>query len=597
MGKVRRCLVAMWTACAALGAGGATYYVVDLSGGPSADYYPLEILDGEPDGGWTDAHKTTKLVLRQIEPGTFMMCNQVQVTLTRQFFIGVFEVTQKQYELVMGRNPSDSQGDKLPVETVSWDAIRGSDDWPNSSVVGVDSFIGRLRARSRLDTFDLPTEAQWEYACRAGTTTDFNNGTSMVGDFYDEDENLNQLGWYVWNALSGPADVGELTQNAWGLYDMHGNVREWCLDHYAETLNGGNDPRGPETGARVMRGGGWEDYTGDCKSSSRKYAQAGSGTPYVGFRVVCRPVELVQSVAPYEGTYDGEGHGIDVDVSLPPTATVKYALSAAGPYQEAPILFTNVTAGAVTVWYKVEAVGYGTVTSNSTVTISKATYDFSSVGWDYPGPFEGDGAAKTVVLTNLPVGVTAAYTGNTATEPGTYTAHAAFTYDATNYEPPVVADLEWSINAPVVLDVEDIIGYPTTVGSNGVGTVEGIVDTTVGGWRSVWFTAADSSEAWVELSVTNALSVSFDWRCSCEALPKKGEPYDYMMFSVDGNRLAYIGGETDWTNVIFRLSGEGVQTLRWTYFKDDSDFEGDDCSWLANVAIEYPRKMFLIRIQ
>ena len=201
------------------------------------------------------------------------------------------------------------------------------------------------------------------------------------------------------------------------------------------------------------------------------------------------------------------------------------------------------------------------------------------------------------MLTNLPVGVTAAYTGNTATEPGSYTAHAAFTYDATNYEPPVVADLTWSINAPVVLDVEDIIGYPTTVGSNGVGTVEGIVDTTVGGWRSVWFTAADSSKAWVELSVTNALSVSFDWRCSCEALPKKGEPYDYMMFSVDGNRLAYIGGETDWTNVIFRLSGEGVQTLRWTYFKDDSDFEGDDCSWLANVVIEYPRKMFLIRIQ
>ena len=115
-GIVRRWLVAVWTVCAALGAGGATYYVIDLSGGASTNYYPLEILDGEPAGGWTDEHKTTKLVLRRIDPGTFKMCNQVQVTLTRPFFIGVFEVTQKQYELVTGQNPSFNQGDMLPVE-------------------------------------------------------------------------------------------------------------------------------------------------------------------------------------------------------------------------------------------------------------------------------------------------------------------------------------------------------------------------------------------------------------------------------------------------------------------------------------------------
>ena len=82
--NVRRWMVAVLTACAALGACGATYYVIDLSGGANASYYPLEILDGEPAGGWTDAYKTTKLVLRRIEPGTFMMCNRVRVTLTRQ---------------------------------------------------------------------------------------------------------------------------------------------------------------------------------------------------------------------------------------------------------------------------------------------------------------------------------------------------------------------------------------------------------------------------------------------------------------------------------------------------------------------------------
>ena len=103
---VRRWLVAMWTACAALGARGAAYYVIDLSGGPNAESYPMEIREGEPSGGWTTEHKTTKLVLRRIEAGTFNMCNQTNVTLTRPFFIGVFEVTQKQYELVTGRIPA-----------------------------------------------------------------------------------------------------------------------------------------------------------------------------------------------------------------------------------------------------------------------------------------------------------------------------------------------------------------------------------------------------------------------------------------------------------------------------------------------------------
>lgn len=585
---VRRWLVAVWTACAALGAGGAPYYVIDLSGGANASYYPLEILDGEPTGGWTDEHKTTKLVLRRIEPGTFMMCNQVQVTLTRPFFIGVFEVTQKQYELVTGATPSFKQGDMLPVEQVSWNDIRGNCNWPADTSVSNNSFMGLLRARTGL-AFDLPTEAQWEYACRAGTTDDLNvSGQNMdnLGRYADngDDERGGSEYWYT------ATTVGSYLPNAWGLYDMHGNIEEWCLDYPSSFGDIDNvDPVGDETGSwREVRGGHYESAAVNCGASHRANNNPLSRSGYDGFRVICYPAEIVHSATPYEGTYDGEGHGITVNVSSPPTADISYAHSEAGPYQSEPILITNATAGAVTVWYKVEATGYDTVISNSTVTISKATYDMSGVAWNYAGPFEGDGAVKTVTLVGLPAGVTASYTGNTATRPGTYTAHALLAYDATNYEAPVeVVDLIWKINEPVDLSIDSIIGYPVTVGSNGVGAVEGIADASATGLRSVKVTTSDNHEAWFELVVTNALSVSFDWRCSCEELPKKGEPYDYMKFSVDGARLAYIGGETAWTNVTFELAGDSVQTLRWTYAKDVSDFDGEDCAWVANVVITY----------
>ena len=597
--NVRRWLVAALTACAALGTGGATYYVIDLSGGTGADYYPLEILDGEPAGGWTDAHKTTKLVLRRIEPGTFMMCNQVQVTLTRPFFIGVFEVTSAQYAQVMGGN-----GDARPKAGISYNAIRGNSSvyaWPGSANVDPSTFIGKLRAKTGLATLDLPTEAQWEYACHAGTTTDFNDGTDL------SNSGLDDLGRYVGNGDDGRGEgedffettVGSYLPNAWGLYDMHGNVQEWCLD-YNGSLTGGNDPVGDATGNnRVLRGGSYASELPIYCSASYRTSDSPSGivAEYDGFRVVCFPAEIVQTVTPYEGVYDGEGHGIAVNVAMPPTAVTRYARSEAGPYQDDPILVTNATSGAVTVWYRVEAAGYEAVTSNSTVTIAKATYDMSGVAWDYAGPFEGDGAEKTVALTGLPAGVSASYTGNSATRPGTYVAHAVLAYDATNYETPAaVADLEWKIDEPVDLSITSIIGQPVTVGSDGVGAAEGIADASAPGLRSVKLTTGDNHESWLEVAVTNALSVSFDWRCSCEKFTKGG-PWDYLEFSVDGVRLDYICGETEWTNRVFALNGDGVQTLRWTYRKDGADAEGEDCAWVANVDVEYPRKIFFIRIQ
>ena len=254
------------------------YLVADLSAGANASTYPISYLGSVPSGGWTDAYKTTKLVLRRIPAGTFKMQNESNVTLTKPFYIGVFEVTQKQWELVMESNPSYFGGDALPVEKVSYNTIRGSSNganWPSSSAVDSSSFMGKLRVRTGLN-FDLPTEAQWEYACRAGTTTTYYWGNSMNGNY----------AWYIDNSSGTTHKVGTKTPNAWGLYDMSGNVWEWCVDWYG-TLVYGADPKGSSSGAyRVLRGGSWNYYTGNCTSSSRHNNYPSDEYVSNGFRLV-----------------------------------------------------------------------------------------------------------------------------------------------------------------------------------------------------------------------------------------------------------------------------------------------------------------------
>ena len=244
------------------------YCVIDLSAGPNARKYPVTYYLEPPDGGFNvDEYKTTKLVLRLIKPGSFKMCGMYDVTLTKSFFCGIFEVTQKQYKMIMGVNPSGCKGDKRPVETVSYDMIRGKgkgSKWPESSAVDDASFMGKLRARTGLE-FDLPTEAQWEYACRAGTTSLYNNGGNLESD-------LNMIGRYKGNTDDGKGDypsyhaaVGSYASNAWGLYDMHGNVWEWCLDCRGELTNGVVDPTGSSSGGeRVRRGGSWLATARQC---------------------------------------------------------------------------------------------------------------------------------------------------------------------------------------------------------------------------------------------------------------------------------------------------------------------------------------------
>lgn len=234
-----------------------------------------------------------KLVL--IPKGTFQMGspeseeghrkNEVQhdVVISKDYYLGTFEVTQAQYEKVMGGNPSGFQGDKVkgdssshPVEQVSWeDAVefcKKLSDFP------VEKKAGRV--------YRLPTEAEWEYACRAGINTAFSFG--------DEPGSLGASAWFTSNSGDQTHPVGEKKPNAWGLYDMHGNVWEWCSDWSIEFPRGAvSDPAGAGKGSdRVSRGGGWGSGALQCRSAIRGDSAPSRRSDYLGFRVVLSSPEI-----------------------------------------------------------------------------------------------------------------------------------------------------------------------------------------------------------------------------------------------------------------------------------------------------------------
>lgn len=254
----------------------APYCVIDLAAGTTAESYPVTYMSAPPEGGFnTDEYKTTKLVLKLVDAGTFTMGSENtretnpprEETIAKAFYCGMFEVTQKQYFLLTGNDPSANKGDTRPVEKVNWDLIAGS------------TVLGALRTKTGLD-FNLPTEMQWEYACRAGTSTDFNNGGSTEEDLaevarYSGNQNDGKGGY-----SSAHTTVGSYQPNAWGFYDMHGNVWEWCLDAY-------------DTESKSYRGGSWQHAVEACRSSHRGYGWPSSWSQYpdLGFRLVVNPAD------------------------------------------------------------------------------------------------------------------------------------------------------------------------------------------------------------------------------------------------------------------------------------------------------------------
>ena len=220
-------------------------------------------------------------------PGSFIMGspeNQVgrsdaeiqhKVTLTKGFWLGKYPVTQAQWECVMGHNPSESnKGYNYPVDSVSW--------------YGCNSFIETINSQSSLNA-RFPTEAEWEYACRAGTTTVYHWGNSLNGDKANCDGNYPCGTRVKGRYLQKTSPVGVFDANPWGFYDMHGNVWEWCADWYgiyptkAET-----DPKGPTSGSRrVVRGGGWDNGASCCASSTRGHNNPSDYYNTDGFRLAC----------------------------------------------------------------------------------------------------------------------------------------------------------------------------------------------------------------------------------------------------------------------------------------------------------------------
>lgn len=272
--------------------GPGAFVVVDVSGGPEASSYPVEFLDGLPAEIDQPEYKTDKLVFKWIEPGTFEMGQAGfstpvhAVELSRGFYVSLREITQAQWENVMGRHEFHfADHPSHPAESISWDEVRGAAegrDGPTPGGVGPASFLGKLTARTPASlSFDLPTEAQWEYACRAGTTTQWSFG--------DDSDAVDDHLWSDDNSDESSQEVGTLAPNPWGLYDVHGNVAEWCLDRFGSySRDAQTDPQGPATGwHRVWRGGAWDVSSYLTQSALRSGGFPNRGYSGVGFRPVC----------------------------------------------------------------------------------------------------------------------------------------------------------------------------------------------------------------------------------------------------------------------------------------------------------------------
>ncbi len=256
------------------------------------------------DNAGSPASKTittkTGIEMVRLPAGEFMMgddsgesdekpAHKVQVSA---FYIDTREVTQKAYESLMEQNPSKRKAPDGPVEQVDWYHAALYCNMRSLKEGLKRCYDAKtLACDFEADGYRLPTEAEWEYACRAGTQTRFSCG--------DDPAKVRNCAWFKANASQMPHPVGQKAPNPWGLYDMHGNVAEWCQDVYSESYyqkKEGNDPRGPAEGVkRVLRGGSWRTSEESCRSSARnsetaRFADACFGSDAYGFRCVRRAI-------------------------------------------------------------------------------------------------------------------------------------------------------------------------------------------------------------------------------------------------------------------------------------------------------------------
>ena len=256
---------------------------------------PKETSEETKTGTETETETTTKMVL--LPAGTFIMGEESEVdsppheVSVSSFHIDAYLVTQEEYEKLMHDNPSRWKGSNNPVEQVRWsDAVRFCNARSEAEGLQPCYDLTTWKCDFNANGYRLPTEAEWEYACRAGTKTSyfFGNDASKLKDY----------AWYDKNSGGKPHPVGEKNPNPWGLYDMSGNVWAWCndfykVDYYTESPK--EDPRGPETGeTKIVRGGAWKFSAESCRSGYRYnedpgYADVCFGYDIYGFRCVKKP--------------------------------------------------------------------------------------------------------------------------------------------------------------------------------------------------------------------------------------------------------------------------------------------------------------------
>ena len=277
-------------------------------------YYPS--IDFLPDGALAnDKYRTSHLVMKKVhaEGQTFTMgsptdenqwrnTTEVQhlVTLTKDYYLAIYETTRRQFKLLGGTENTENQAspygsddaNQCPVAYLTYNALRSS-GWPAGGYANPGGLIGSIQSAFGL-ALDLPTEAQWEFACRAGTTTAMYNGKGNTYQYSNSD--VAEIAWYYYNSGNGENvhAVGGKPANPWGFYDMYGNVSEWCLDWYGAYDTSTSpvvDPAGVSTGERrILRGGRFKGFSPQFRSAARDHTQPNWAEVGWGFRL-CLPLQ------------------------------------------------------------------------------------------------------------------------------------------------------------------------------------------------------------------------------------------------------------------------------------------------------------------